>query len=104
MKCKQLKLTAVDDKQYMSDVLDEEGISLLLYHFSSYFKFDFAKWVKGLASPIDEQSRARAYDLFDNGLLDTIDVGKTRGLQQIRAYLFSGIYKFAGNITGTKHF
>lgn len=98
MKCKQLKLTAVDGKQYMSYVLDEEGISLLLYHLSSNFKFDFAKCVKGLASSIDEQSRARAYDLFDNGLLDTIDVGRTRGLQQIPTYLFSGIYKFAGKI------
>ncbi|MCM1130157.1 MAG: Fic family protein [Anaeroplasma bactoclasticum] len=59
---------------------------------------DFSKWIKGLASPLDEQSRARAYELFDNGLLDTIEVGTTRGLQQIHSYLFSGLYDFAGKI------
>lgn len=78
--------------------MDEEGISLLLYSLSSSLKLDFAKWVKGLASPVDEHSRARAYELFDNGLLDKIDVGKIRVLQQIHAYLFSGIYEFAGKI------
>lgn len=97
-KCIQIKLTAADGKQYLSDVLDEEGISLLLHSLSSSHTLDFAKWVKGLANPIDEQSRAKAYELFDNGLLDSIDVGKTSGLQQIHSYLFSGIYAFAGKI------
>ncbi|MCM1196782.1 MAG: Fic family protein [Roseburia sp.] len=71
---------------------------MVLVFISSNLKIDFSKWIKGLASPLDEQSRARAYELFDNGLLDTIEVGTTRGLQQIHSYLFSGLYDFAGKI------
>ncbi|MDE5565771.1 MAG: Fic family protein [Anaeroplasmataceae bacterium] len=82
----------------MSDVLDEEGISRALLFVSSKSRVDFAKWVKGLASPIDEQSRVRAYELFNNGLLNEIEVGTTKGLQQIHSYLFSGLYDFAGKI------
>ncbi len=96
--CGQLKLTASDGKKYMSDVLDEEGISRALLFVSSKSRVDFAKWVKGLASPIDEQSRVRAYELFNNGLLNEIEVGTTKGLQQIHSYLFSGLYDFAGKI------
>ncbi|MCM1557192.1 MAG: hypothetical protein NC087_06620, partial [Anaeroplasma bactoclasticum] len=33
--CGQLKLTAIDGKQYMSDVLDEEGITMVLVFISS---------------------------------------------------------------------
>lgn len=96
--CRQLKLTASDSKQYVSDVLDEEGISITTLFISSKHKVDFSKWMLGLASPIDEQSRTRAYELFDNGLLNEIEVGTTKGLQQIHSYLFSGLYEFAGKI------
>lgn len=47
---------------------------------------------------IDDQSRNKAYALFDNNLLDTIPVGTVKGLQQIHAYLFGGLYDFAGKI------
>ena len=38
---------------------------------------------------------------FDNTLLDTIEVGTVKGLQQIHAYLFGGLYDFAGQIGTT---
>jgi len=31
-------------------------------------------------------------------LLDTIEFGTTKGLQQIHGYLFGGLYDFAGHI------
>jgi cell filamentation protein len=31
-------------------------------------------------------------------LLDTIEVGTVKGLQQIHSYLFGGLYDFAGQI------
>ncbi|MDO5035775.1 MAG: Fic family protein, partial [Porphyromonas sp.] len=47
---------------------------------------------------IDGRSRSKAYALFESELLDSIEVGTVQGLQQIHAYLFGGLYDFAGKI------
>lgn len=47
---------------------------------------------------IDEISKDRAMQLFDNPDRLTFEVGTIRGLQQIHEYLFSGLYDFAGKI------
>ena len=47
---------------------------------------------------IDAKSKIRTYSLFEDGLLDQFEVGTTKGLQQIHAYLFAGLYDFAGQI------
>ena len=49
---------------------------------------------------IDEKSKLKAYELFENGLIDEIEVGTTKGLQQIHGYIFGGLYDFAGKIRG----
>lgn len=96
--CKQTKLTAADGKAYLTDILDEDGVSFLLMNVRGYNKLEMSKWIKGLANPIDEKSRIRAYELFENGLLDFIEVGTFKGLQKIHSYLFDGLYDFAGVI------
>ena len=51
----------------------------------------FSDWLKGLSDPIDEQSKKKAYGLYENSILDTVETGTIKGLQQIHAYLFEGL-------------
>lgn len=54
-----------------------------------------AKWK---LSSMDFKSKQKAYSLFESGLIRSIEVGTVRGLQQIHAALFDGLYDFAGKI------
>lgn len=96
--CGQLKLYAADGKKYLSDVINGEGVRLLLSIIPSKYKKAIQDWIKGLLDPIDEQSKKKALDLFQSSILDLSYIGKTKLLQQIHAYLFEGLYSFAGQI------
>ena len=47
---------------------------------------------------IDKESLQKAYQLFETGDIDRIEVGTTKGLQEIHKYLFDGLFDFAGKI------
>ncbi|MCR5309712.1 MAG: Fic family protein [Bacilli bacterium] len=96
--CGQLKLYAVDGKKYLSDVINEEGVRLLLSIIPSKYKKAIQDWIKGLLDPIDEQSKKKAYDFYKIELIEEDEIGKTIALQKIHAYLFEGLYPFAGKI------
>ena len=96
--CAQLKIYANDGKKYLSDMINEDGISQLGFIISNKKYLSFQKWLKGSLDPIDERSKRKAYDLFYGDFLDLSNVGKSILLQQIHAYLFEGLYPFAGKI------
>ena len=47
---------------------------------------------------IDRLSLKKAQALFDTGYIDKIEVGTVKGLCDIHAYLFGGLYDFAGKV------
>ena len=96
--CKQLKLKAKDGKFYNTDVVDESGLNTIIALIPSKKGEIFSKWMKNLETSIDEKSRIKAYELFEKGFIDNIEIGTVRGLQQIHGYIFGGLYDFAGQI------
>ena len=58
----------------------------------------FIQWFTYSDETVDGKSRTKAYALFESGMIENIEVGTTKGLQQIHAYLFGGLYDFAGQI------
>lgn len=94
----QLKLVAKDGKRYLSDMLDHEGIIALGKQFPSKSANRFIEWFTYSDETIDNKSKQKAYRLFESSFIDGIEVGTTKGLQQIHAYLFGGLYDFAGQI------
>lgn len=94
----QLKLTASDGKKYLADTLDSSGVVELAKHFPNNRAIKFLDWFLYSDTSIDGQSKKKAYTLFESNLINEFEVGTTKGLQQIHAYLFGGLYDFAGQI------
>lgn len=96
--CKQLKMTASDGKVYDTDCLSIKDLDILLDILPRKRRKILKEWLKGNNDPLDEQSKKKAYDLINSGVIYDIEVGTTKGLQQIHSYLFEGLYDFAGKI------
>ena len=96
--CRQLKLTAKDGKKYMTDVIDDNGLNTLIAVIPAKKSDAFINWIKNMGTSIDEQSKLKAYALFENGIINDIEIGTITGLKQIHAYIFGGLYDFAGQI------
>ncbi len=94
----QLKLTASDGKKYNTDVISQDGVDKLAKAIHNQQAMAFLDWFTYSDNTIDGQSRKKAYTLWESDLVADRDVGTVKGLQQIHAYLFGGLYDFAGQI------
>lgn len=92
------KFVAADGKKRLSDTLDSAGVIELAKSFPNTNAIKFLDWFLYSDNTLDGQSKKKAYTLFESNLINEIEVGTTKGLQQIHAYLFGGLYDFAGQI------
>jgi cell filamentation protein len=94
------KFLAPDGKRRLMDAIDSDGIISLAKEFNNKKAGKFLEWFTYSDNTIDGQSKKKAYALFENDLIDEMEVGTTKGLQQIHAFLFGGLYDFAGKTRG----
>jgi len=97
-RCSQLKMMAADGKRYATDCFAQDDIIQIVRVIPSKKTEDFLDWFVYSDNTIDGQSKKKAYTLMESGLLDTLKPGTVKALQQIHAYLFGGLYDFAGQI------
>ena len=94
----QFKLIAPDGKYRLTDTLDNDGIINLAKQFPNNKAIKFLDWFTYSDNSIDGQSKKKAYSLFESNLINEFETGTVKGLKQIHAYLFGGLYNFAGKI------
>ena len=94
----EFKFEAPDGKQRAADALDAECVQTLAKHYPNNRASAFLDWFVYSDNSIDGQSKKKAYTLIESGLLDSLKPGTVKCLQQIHAYIFGGLYDFAGKI------
>lgn len=94
----QFKFEAPDGKMRRADVLDAESVQILAKNYPNNRARSFLDWFVYSDNSLDGQSKKKAYTLIESGLLDGMEPGTIKSLQQIHAYLFGGLYDFAGQI------
>lgn len=93
-----LKIEAADGKKYNSDALSSEDVMLVARHIPNNRAMAFLDWFTYSDNTIDGQSRKKAYQLYESGLMSSMEPGTLKCLQQIHAYIFGGLYDFAGQV------
>lgn len=96
--CIQLKLESTDWKKYATDCFSQDDIIELVKNIPSKKSIEFLDWFTYSDNTIDWQSKKKAYALFESSFINSIEVWTIKGLQQIHAYLFGGLYDFAWQI------
>ena len=92
------KFEAPDGKQRFADVLDAESVKMMAMNYPNNRAMPFLDWFVFSDNSIDGQSKKKAYTLIESGLLDNMKPGSIECLQQIHAYIFGGLFDFAGKI------
>ncbi len=56
------------------------------------------EWLNYGNNSLDRKSHTKAYGLYESGLLNSMEPRTLKCLQQIHAYIFGGLYDFAGQV------
>lgn len=94
----EFKIQAPDGKKRTADAIDNNCVEIVAKNYPNNRAIAFLDWFTYSDSTVDGQSKKKAYALWESGLMESVEIGTTRGLQQIHAYLFGGLYDFAGQI------
>jgi len=97
-KCIQLKLESADGKRYATDCFAQEDITEVVKTLPAKNITEFLDWFTYSDNTIDGQSRKKAYTFWESNMLAENEIGTVKALQKIHAYLFGGLYDFAGKI------
>ena len=97
-KCIQLKLESADGKRYATDCFAQEDITEVVKTLPAKNITDFLDWFTYSDNTIDGQSRKKAYTFWESNMIADNEIGTVKALQKIHAYLFGGLYDFAGKI------
>lgn len=92
------KFEAPDGKKRKADVLDNEALQLLAKHYPNNRANAFLDWFTYSDNSIDGQSRKKAYTFWESNIIDENEIGTVAALQKIHAFIFGGLYDFAGKI------
>ena len=94
----QLKFRAADDKLYLSDAIEQAAVERLAKVVPNNKATAFLDWFTYADNSIDGQSRKKAYTFWESDIIADEEIGTVKALQKIHAYIFGGLYDFAGQI------
>ena len=97
-KCIQLKLLSADGKRYATDCFAQEDIIEVVKTLPAKNTTAFLDWFTYSDNSIDGQSRKKAYTFWESNIIADEEIGTVKALQKIHAYIFGGLYDFAGQI------
>jgi cell filamentation protein len=92
------KFVAADGKMRLADCPGSDGTTELAKNFPHTKAMKFSDWFTYSDNSIDGQSKKKAYTFWDSNLIAGTEVGSIKALQKIHAYIFGGLYDFAGQI------
>lgn len=94
----QLKFRAADDKLYLSDAIEQAAVERLAKVVPNNKATAFLDWFTYTDNSIDGKSRKKAYTFWESDIIADEEIGTVKALQKIHAYIFGGLYDFAGQI------
>lgn len=86
---------------YLLEIINIAIYTILLYYIRYVMFLENKLGIQDasvLAREEERLSKKRALELFDNKILDKLEAGTFKSLQEIHRYLFQDIYDFAGSI------
>ena len=87
-----------DGKKRLTDVIQQRGVESLAKAIPNNQATAFLDWFTYSDNTIDGRSKKKAYTFIESNLVADKDVGTVKAVQQIHAYLFGGLYDYAGRI------